>query len=1091
MKVTKCLYCSTGNLFRVASRSDKMDILQCPRCSVMMVAQTNNDTESMYTSEYFQKSEDNKYGYTDYLSSPVANLFGKYAFTRLFQDSTGVHLDLGCADGSLMEIFRAEGFQTYGYEISKDAVRIANNKQLNVNFSNLHKFPELPLSADAITAFDLLEHVDLPGKTLEEIYAKLANGGYFVFSTLSVKKNNPLDHWLNNSLEHYIYYDEPSLSFILREVFGEKNFYFVEIENNGIAEFWGVARKGKPLTHEMHLLKGLYSGKAKMNDPELMYLESLFLNQVSRFSDSAAIIARCENEWSAKRTIQAKFYNYYFQGLFAKIVEEVRPSINLIPVNDVVFWQAYADVVDRMGAITVGDVGKVKDAQIAEVQEKLFDVNMQISDLRNSKLIGTAMRVRSKLGSARHRILKFKRLPERGIHKLRVVTAPMVPGTVRKKVKSAYRMTKSMKEPVQELRVVKNNPWTGTDPLVGIVVPFFNAKDTIEQTLKSIFSQSFRDFRVVLIDDGSKQESLEKITQMKKMWPDLEVIYHEQNKGVAAARNTGISSVSSKYVMCLDADDWIEPLYLEKMLLLLESRPELSLASSNTQMFGVKNDQIKYVQYDPLLLFKNNMVVHAALVRRSAWDASSKYRSGIGYEDWEYWIGLAELGYWGYVLPETLFNYRTAVASRFIDDRLAHQNNTQSIQALHPGYAKKIAGITSTRAKTKTIIDPATAFVNLNNPSDYSTGVGSRERVLVAIPWMTFGGAETLIYNFCKEICNEFDISFITGLKSDHEWEYKFKEVSDKIYHLANLFDTPDLYLEFVSNYILTHNISTLHIVHNGFMFDMLGEVKRRHPQLKVILTMFNDRVEYFEQSVRYSSHIDTYTTDNSKVKNHYVELLGSDHQVLTIPNGIDSGTTFKRELYDRNDMRKQLGLEKGDIACFFVGRLSVEKNPNVFVDAAKRLIDDDRAGKLRFYIIGDGPMKESITKSVNVVSSDRLQYLGYQSDPAIYLAAADVFILPSSIEGFPLSLIEAMAMELVCIASNVGAVDEVLESGKIGFVVSPGSTDEVVGALIKLCTNPRSLSRMGELARRKVEEKFSSKQLGSNYRKLYKGALK
>src|SRR5476651_2335788 len=105
MRVTSCLFCEGSNLVRVTQRSDNNGILRCSVCVLMMVENISDDTEQLYTADYFQKKEGTKSGYTDYLSSPVANIVGKYAFSRLFAKKLGAHLDLGCADGSLIEIF--------------------------------------------------------------------------------------------------------------------------------------------------------------------------------------------------------------------------------------------------------------------------------------------------------------------------------------------------------------------------------------------------------------------------------------------------------------------------------------------------------------------------------------------------------------------------------------------------------------------------------------------------------------------------------------------------------------------------------------------------------------------------------------------------------------------------------------------------------------------------------------------------------------------------------------------------------------------------------------------------------------------------
>ena len=70
------------------------------------------------------------------------------------------------------------------------------------------------------------------------------------------------------------------------------------------------------------------------------------------------------------------------------------------------------------------------------------------------------------------------------------------------------------------------------------------------------------------------------------------------------------------------------------------------------------------------------------------------------------------------------------------------------------------------------------------------------------MPWLSFGGAEMLVYNYCSKINNDFNISIITGLKSENNWDFKFKEFTNNIYHLPNLFEDEENYLDFIINYI-------------------------------------------------------------------------------------------------------------------------------------------------------------------------------------------------------------------------------------------------------------------------------------------------
>ena len=738
-----------------------------------------------------------------------------------------------------------------------------------------------------------------------------------------------------------------------------------------------------------------------------------------------------------------------------------------------------------------------KDKEVVEAQQEilnlrsdLFKIRDELHALRNSRVLGKVIKLRDFIGTTRKVIVS---LPRRVLHKIRCIVAPYIPGVYRKAIKKTYRKLKTIIksrniDPKQiSIEVVPNVAWDNDKPLVSVVIPYYNRASTIDDTIESLTKQTFTDFEVLIVDDGSTEtESIEKLKNLKRDKLNLKVIY-QTNAGVASARNKGVSEAKGKYIVCLDSDDMLAPLFIEKCTAVLESDPDVSLVTTYRKDFGVINDTFRPAQYDPMKLYTDNMVITAAEFRKQTWEQCGGYTSGIGYEDWEYWLKLGEKGFWGKQIPEELFIYRTSMQSRYIEDKDVHWRNLKSVRALHPNYKKAIKKLLIDRQSIKHQVAPETALINMNDPANYANASNNLDNILITIPWMTFGGAETLIYNFCREIKDSYNISFITGLKSEHEWEYKFKEITPNVYHLANLFEDQKLYIEFISNYITTRKIDILHIIHNGFTFEMLPELKKRHPKLKVIVTMFNDRVEYFEQSISFETYIDEFVSDNKVVQDHYTSRLKGDSGTRVIPNGINCYQEFNKELFDVFKERSELGIDDKDLSVFFVGRLSVEKNPNVFIEAANKVLEDSKFQNLKFFIIGDGPMKPEIEDMLKESHNPKIVYLGYQTAIAKHLSAADMFVLPSAIEGFPLSILEAMAMQVAVIASDVGAVSQVVESGKTGYVVKPGSASEVAKYIKKLATDPKLLHDTKIASRKAVEKKYSNIVLGENYKKLYR----
>jgi len=1080
MKVSRCLYCEGQDLLFVAQRLDGNRILKCDRCGLLMTEDLPDNFTDLYGREYFEKPEDTKTGYTNYFSSPAANVIGKYAFARLFSDKPGTHLDLGAADGSLVEIFEANDFNSRGLEISSAAVRAAQTKGLMVSESDLSQFSKGLPKSSLITAFDVLEHLPNLKAALANIRTNLADSGYFIFSTVSVKKNDSTEYWYNTSLEHCVYFTRENLSLILADTFGQHNFAFVELDLNGETQFWGVAKRSKLAAESETLeLLGRHSFHKKL--PDQAFLFSLLYTQLSLFERADEIIKHFTPNWEPQTALQASFYHNFLQGKFAAAAECVLSSRILPPARNGVFWQAlsYAETQAHNAkmAVTVQE----SNQEIMELREQVFHLRGRVHTLRNYRVIGKLITLREFLGRNYHRAIRLRiRIAKSVRWRLSRVTPKPIRSAIKKVLYYDFR------EPFVRVRTVANKKWNSTAPMFSVIIPFYNRADTIDDTISSLKAQTYTNFEVIIVDDGSTdQEALDKLTALDTDGLNIKLI-HQRNQGPAAARNTGIQKAKGKYILCLDSDDMIEPTAIEKAIIVFETQPSVSIVSYNRQDFGVSDRVWTYIPFDPLELFNNNMVTTAAAFKKEAWRASGGYKSGISYEDWEFWLNLAEHGFWGRVIPETLFKYRISMMSRFVEDKDVHFRAIHAIQKLHSRYKSRVSRILKKRQFTKLVADPNTAFINLKDSSIYRPQAAGRPNILIAIPWMPFGGAENLIYNFCKQISEQFNISFVTGLESDNKWEFKFREITDRIYHLPNVLENEELYVEFVANYVATHNIEVLHVIHNSCFTPMLPDLKRRFPNLKIATTIFNDLAAHFGNSLKVQEAIDIFTTDNEALAEHYGKKLGTREHVRVIPNGLNCYDKFNPRLYNRASQRQALDLTGNDLAVYYIGRLSEEKNPELFIEAAHLVLKSQNSGHIKFFIVGDGPEKKAVEARLKELNNPVIRYLGYSSDVPKTLSGADVFALTSDAEGFPLAILEGMAMNVAVVSTRVGAVPDVIESGEDGIIISPGSESELAAAILKLDQDRKLLHKIQKQGRKKVEEQYSTIALGQNYRQLY-----
>ena len=102
-------------------------------------------------------------------------------------------------------------------------------------------------------------------------------------------------------------------------------------------------------------------------------------------------------------------------------------------------------------------------------------------------------------------------------------------------------------------------------PLVSVIVPVYNVEDYIKKCLDSIVKQTYQNFEVILINDGSKDLSGDICDQYASKYKYMRV-YHQENRGVVSARNVGIYNAKGKYVTFIDSDDWVETTFLSVLV---------------------------------------------------------------------------------------------------------------------------------------------------------------------------------------------------------------------------------------------------------------------------------------------------------------------------------------------------------------------------------------------------------------------------------------------------------------------------------------------------------------------------------------------
>lgn len=228
--------------------------------------------------------------------------------------------------------------------------------------------------------------------------------------------------------------------------------------------------------------------------------------------------------------------------------------------------------------------------------------------------------------------------------------------------------------------------------LISIVIPVYNSADFLEETLRSVFQNHYPHFEVILVNDGSKDQSKRVCKEWTSRYPEKIVFLEQENQGPSVARNFGIDRAQGKYILPLDSDDKIHPDYLIHAIQTLEHQPETKVVYCEAEKFGAKSGHWKLKDFSLKSLAKDNMIFVSGVFRKSDWKKVGGYdpRFRLGWEDWEFWINLLKNGGQVVKLPMVGFYYRIRGCSRRKStSREAKMLTIQLLNRKHPEFFTK------------------------------------------------------------------------------------------------------------------------------------------------------------------------------------------------------------------------------------------------------------------------------------------------------------------------------------------------------------------------------------------------------------------
>lgn len=248
---------------------------------------------------------------------------------------------------------------------------------------------------------------------------------------------------------------------------------------------------------------------------------------------------------------------------------------------------------------------------------------------------------------------------------------------------------------------------------------------------------------------------------------------------------------------------------------------------------------------------------------------------------------------------------------------------------------------------------------------------------------------------------------------------------------------------------------------------------KRRHAWLENLGNLFVDRV------VSCSKAVETRVLTKEKI---------SPQKVTTIYNGIDLGKFHS--LGQSVRIRESFQIPRDAPLVGTVANMAIEKGYPYLLEASERVL---RANpRVWFLFVGFGPLeKEMKEKARKIPKGGQIVFAGARRDIPDLMEVMDLFVLASVIEGFPNVLLEAAAMAKPVIATQVGGIPELIESGRNGLLVPPRNGTALSDAILSLLGDRARAAHLGRLAQEKIKRDFQLERMVNQYEELYLSLLK
>lgn len=373
------------------------------------------------------------------------------------------------------------------------------------------------------------------------------------------------------------------------------------------------------------------------------------------------------------------------------------------------------------------------------------------------------------------------------------------------------------------------------------------------------------------------------------------------------------------------------------------------------------------------------------------------------------------------------------------------------------------------------------------------------QKILLVITQGYWGGAQKYVDDLAGELqAKNYEVAVAVGEPNgDKDLQGRLLTQGIKVFQLQHLvrpialfddcaaiFELANLYKEYQPAIVHLNSSKA------GFLGSLAKFFVKNRQQLKIIYTVHGwvflepvsalvKMVYFWMEKISASWKDKIIVLSNRELKIAQEKLGIAKNKLVKISHGLK----LKSKLFSRAEARAVLNLPDGKILGTVAGFYR-NKGLDILLQAMKSL-----SPEIKLVLIGDGPEKEKLQKLVATFALEhRVFFPGRLMDVYRYLMALDVFVLPSRKEGFPYALLEAGAVGLPVVATDVGGVGEIIEDERTGLLVSPELVDKLTAEIEQLFLNNEQAQKMGLALKEKIRTERNYEDMIEKTIEVYQG---